>query len=176
MTPIARHQQPIKRHDDPRIGLQHTGLGQTIQIPTLALIATATVAATFALAAPAHADVNFNFHSPSGNIYCAMHADGDGKSRTTCITADHTWVAPPRSPDCSADQRWGDALSLYQGSAGFQCYRRLPDDPTAGQTLNYGQTLANGTITCESEPAGMTCTDTSTGHFFRLARESYQLG
>jgi hypothetical protein len=33
-----------------------------------------------------------------------------------------------------------------------------------------------GVITCDSEPAGMTCTDSSTGHFFRVSRESYQLG
>ena len=78
--------------------------------------------------------------------------------------------------DYSADQHWGDALSLYQGEAAFQCYTHLPDDPTSGQILNYGQTLANGSITCKSEQAGITCTDATTGHFFRIARESYQLG
>jgi len=26
------------------------------------------------------------------------------------------------------------------------------------------------------EPTGMTCTDSGTGHFFRVSRESYQLG
>jgi len=31
-------------------------------------------------------------------------------------------------------------------------------------------------MTCDSEPSGMTCTDSSTGHFFRISRESYQLG
>jgi hypothetical protein len=33
-----------------------------------------------------------------------------------------------------------------------------------------------GAITCDSEPAGVTCTDISTGHFFRVSRDSYQLG
>ena len=33
-----------------------------------------------------------------------------------------------------------------------------------------------GTMTCDSETSGVTCTDTSTGHFFRVSRESYQLG
>jgi hypothetical protein len=45
MITIQRHQQPIKGHADPRIGLQHTGRGQTMKITTLALIATATVVA-----------------------------------------------------------------------------------------------------------------------------------
>jgi hypothetical protein len=44
------------------------------------------------------------------------------------------------------------------------------------QALNYGQTRSAGAITCDSERPGMTCTDSGTGHFFRLSRESYQLG
>jgi hypothetical protein len=143
----------------------------------LSLIAAAPLAAAaIALPATANASTDFSFHSPSGNIFCDMHSDADGKSQVTCITTDRNWVAPERSPDCSADEHWGDALSLYQGQAGFQCYTRLPDDPTAGQQLHYGDTLANGTIVCKSEPAGMSCTDNATGHFFRIARESYQLG
>jgi hypothetical protein len=141
---------------------------------TLSLIAAAPLA--IALPAVATAATDFNFHSPSGNIFCDMHMGDDGKSQATCITTDHNWVAPRRSPACATDEHWGDALSVYQGEAGFQCYTRLPDDPTAGQTLNYGETLANGTITCKSEEAGITCTDVGTGHFFRIARESYQLG
>ena len=49
---------------------------------------------------------------------------------------------------------------------------RLPGE----QTLNYGQTISAGTITCDSEPSGMTCTDSSTGHYFRVSRDSYSLG
>lgn len=43
-------------------------------------------------------------------------------------------------------------------------------------TLAYGKTASAGTITCDSEPASMTCTDSSTSHFFRMSQESYQLG
>jgi hypothetical protein len=42
--------------------------------------------------------------------------------------------------------------------------------------LPYGQMRSAGPITCNSEASGVTCTDRSTGHFFRLSRESYQLG
>ena len=76
---------------------------KTTKITKLALIATATSAAAIALPATAHASVDFDFHSPSGNIFCDMHTGDDGKSQTTCITTDHSWVSPPRSPDCSAD-------------------------------------------------------------------------
>jgi hypothetical protein len=143
---------------------------------TLSVIAATPLAvAALALPATAHASTDFSFHSPSGNIFCDMHLGDDGKSQTTCITTDRNWIAPARSSKCADDEHWGDALSLYQGEAGFQCYTRLPDDPTAGQKLNYGDTLANGSITCESETEGITCTDVATGHFFRIARESYQL-
>lgn len=44
------------------------------------------------------------------------------------------------------------------------------------QTLAYGQTRSIGAITCSSEPSGVTCTDSGTGHFFRVSRDSYELG
>jgi hypothetical protein len=36
--------------------------------------------------------------------------------------------------------------------------------------------MSIGAITCDSEPSGVTCTNSSTGHFFRVSRESYELG
>jgi hypothetical protein len=42
--------------------------------------------------------------------------------------------------------------------------------------LGYGQTRSLGSITCDSEPADMTCTDSSTGHFFRVSQQSFQIG
>jgi serine/threonine-protein kinase len=36
--------------------------------------------------------------------------------------------------------------------------------------LDYGQTRSVGAITCDSEPSGMACTDSSTGHYFRRSR------
>ena len=70
---------------------------------------------------------------------------------------------------------WGDRFELTEGSeAAFNCYGQ--EFPTPEQTLAYGQTRSLGTITCDSEYTGMTCTDSSTGHYFRVAREIYQLG
>ena len=43
-------------------------------------------------------------------------------------------------------------------------------------TPDYGQTHTVDTMTSDSEPSGVTGTDSSTGHFFRVLRDSYQLG
>ncbi len=48
--------------------------------------------------------------------------------------------------------------------------------PAPQQTLGYGQSLSFGTITCVSEYTGMTCTDSSTGRYFRVSRDTYELG
>jgi len=142
-------------------------------ITKLALIATATVAATIALPATLQAATAGSFQSPTGNIVCLMGTGDDGKSRVDCEIADHTWLAPPRSPDCPLN--WGSRFRLEQGSAAvFACYHQVLTTPE--QTLDYGQTRSAGTLTCDSEPSGITCTDSSTGHFFRVSRGSYQLG
>jgi hypothetical protein len=96
-----------------------------------------------------------------------------GQASARCEIVDHAWVAPPRSADCRLN--WGDRFELTQGGgAGFNCYGQ--EFPTAEETLAYGHTLSLGTITCDSEYTGMTCTDSSTGHYFRISREGYELG
>ncbi len=124
-----------------------------IKITKLALIATATVAATIALPPPAHA--SGGFASPSGNIACDVFTRDDGTSFATCDISDATYVAPPKpAGSCHGDS------NVVPG---------LP-------TLPYGQTRSAGPITCDSEPSGMACTDASTGHYFRISRESYEVG
>jgi hypothetical protein len=144
------------------------------RVTMLALIATAMAAAVAALPVSARADTG-PFQSPSGNIVCSM-GTFVGKANDNfvdCEIADHSWIAPPRAPDCALN--WGNRFRLEQGSAGvFACQHQAM--PAPQQTLDYGQTRAVGAITCDSEPTGMTCTDSSTGHFFRVSRDSYQLG
>ena len=90
-----------------------------------------------------------------------------------CEIGDHTWVAPPRPPDCHGG--WGDRIGINQGGApALSCHT----DNLRGSvepTLNYGDKWSVHSITCDSEPSGMTCTDAGTGHFFRIARDSYGL-
>lgn len=73
----------------------------------------------------------------------------------------------------------GSDLQVSQGNAPcLSAHMSQLPDPRLGYfpTLDYGQTHSLGTITCDSEPAGVTCTDSSTGHFFQVSSDSYQLG
>jgi hypothetical protein len=108
------------------------------------------------------------FRSPSGNISCAMFA-----SDVRCDVAEHNWTPPPPSPACHLD--WGSRFKLEQGGASvFDCYAQ--ELPAPEQILGYGQSRSFGSITCDSESTGMTCTDGSTGHYFRISRENYEIG
>lgn len=135
-----------------------------------AATAIASTATAIGFAAAAHADAAYQFQSPSGNISCHLATGG-----VACDISDFTYVPPP-PPPCGQHLAWGSRFALEQGKAPvMECHGdtlRIPGE----QTLNYGQTLSVGAITCDSETSGMTCTDTSTRHFFRVSRDSYQLG
>jgi hypothetical protein len=149
------------------------------KITTLAAIATATVSATIALPATAHADPSDQFQSPSGNIFCLMEV-GNDVNHVYCQGGGP--YAVPTPPDCHL--AWGDRFSLDQGSAPVShCHGDtiIPSHTSPGPIpgvpiLDYGHTQSLGAITCDSEPTGMTCTDSSTGHYFRMSRESNELG
>jgi hypothetical protein len=150
------------------------------------LIAAAAVAATLALLATAHADTTsrYQFVSPSGNIACQMDQRADGTADAWCKIQEHTWVEP-ESGDCEVGYLPGaigepaPELQLSQGDApclGFVMSQIFFSGPYAPATLDYGQSHTVGTITCHSGPSAVTCTDSSTDHFFRISRDSYQLG
>jgi hypothetical protein len=130
-----------------------------------------TVPATTVVVAPA-ANGPATFRSPSGNINCTLSTPG-GDITARCEVVNHTWVAAP-PPDCHLDS--GDRFYLTQGgSAIVGCYGQ-EFGPAPQQTLGYGQSWSFGTLTCVSEYTGMTCTDSSTGHYFRVSRDDYELG
>jgi hypothetical protein len=139
----------------------------------VAAIAVVTASATLPLAGIAHADVPNWFESPSGNIVCSISGASAGKASAGCEIRNHTWAIP--SPPGWYLGGGCDRFVLDQGSAPVtHCHTDtsfVPGPPV----LDYGQTDSIGAITCNSEPTGITCTDTSTGHFFRVSRESYQL-
>lgn len=139
----------------------------------------ATVPTTLPLAALAHADSN-SFQSPSGNVFCLMGVVDDGKGSIVCQGGGP--YAVPRPPECHL--AWGDRFSLDQGSTPVShCHGDTIVPPTSSPgpipdvpILDYGQTQSAGAITCDSEATGMTCTDSSTGHHFRMSRGSNELG
>ena len=144
----------------------------------LTVTVTVTVAALSAvLPAPSTAlaraaDSYYQFQSPSGNIDCGIgFLNNNGFA--LCEIANHTWVAPQRPPSCEGG--WGDRIGMDQGSApALSCHTDTLRGSTQ-PTLAYGSTRAAGEISCDSEPSGMSCTHASTGHFFRISRESYEL-
>jgi hypothetical protein len=145
----------------------------------VALIAAATVAATIGLAGTATADDEIDFRSPSGHILCIMTSGHDlndqagyGKGAVACQNLNHTYPQPPL-PDCPLAGREYDLAEGTPSSLGCQGGLIVDLPPP---TLGYGQTRSVGTITCDVEPSGVTCNDSSTGHFLRLARDSYELG
>jgi hypothetical protein len=156
-----------------------------MKIRMIAALSIATAAA-LPLAAVANAcggggDVpkGYDFVSPSGNIACSIYGDGSGAN---CEIQDHTWAAPastdgPFGRPC--DFNFG-GLEIYVSHgkpAVLGCYEGVSKfNRPAEQSLDYGQKYSRGAITCESEPSGVKCTDTVTGHFFRISRESYELG
>lgn len=106
------------------------------------------------------------FSSPSTNIACEI---ATGYAR--CDIGERYWDPPPAPADCYAD--WGPALSVGPGGSDFVCV----GDTLLGafDTLPYGSSAQHGSIRCDSETRGMTCTDLSTGHGFFVAREGYEL-
>src|SRR5262249_26373150 len=152
---------------------------KTTKIGPLALSATGVVAAPLGLPAIAHAESG-NFQSPSGNVYCQMGVSSGGKGYVVCQGGGPYAVPTP----AGCHLAWGDRFSLEQGSAPeSHCHgdtivppHTSPGKNPAVPTLDSGQTRSAGTIRCASEPRGVKCTDSSTGHYFRMSEESNQLG
>ena len=139
----------------------------------------AIAAATIGLAPTSHAVFSVQFQSPSGDISCNLvnYPPDDehslAKNFVQCDIADHSWV-PPRPPP----QDRGDATAtfvLMRGQLPIVGYR--PGTFAAvGSMLDSAQAPYAGAIACRSEQSAMRCTDVNTGHFFRVSRESYELG
>lgn len=112
------------------------------------------------------------FRSPSGNIICTMFTHTDGQNEARCAVTEHDWTV---TEPANCQLNWGDRIDLAQGSAArIGCYGQ--EMPAPQETVGYGQGRVLGTLVCVSESTGMTCTDASTGHYFRVSRETYQLG
>jgi hypothetical protein len=145
----------------------------------IAGLCTATAAATIGLAPTSHASpFSGQFQSPSGDISCNLvnYPPTDklafGKNFVQCDIVNQSWVPPRPPPEGRADAT--STVVLMRGQLPIVGYS--PGTLAASDPVNYDQPLSAGAITCRSEQAAVKCTDTSTGHFFRVSRESYELG
>jgi hypothetical protein len=118
------------------------------------------------------------FQSPSGDISCNLvnypptDKLGLGKNFVQCDIVNQTWV-PPRPPPQGHDDATSTVV-LMRGQLPIVGYS--PGTLAASDPANYDQPLSAGAIACSSEQAAVKCTDVSTGHFFRVSKESYELG
>jgi hypothetical protein len=147
-----------------------------IRTPMMAAVLVAAATVVPGQPAMARADDTFTFQTPSGNIACYLGPAQRGGTNGSvgCEIGEHTYSAPPRPSGCQL--AWGDRFTLAQGGRPESACHGDTLRSAGLQTLDYGETAFSGAIRCPIEPAGITCTDTSTGHFFRLSRESYELG
>jgi hypothetical protein len=131
------------------------------------------------LAGSAHANpFSTQFQSPSGDITCNLvnappnDTHSLAKNFVQCDIDNHSWVPPRPPPEGQADAT--STFVLMRGQLPIVGYS--PGTLAASDPVNYDGSLSAGAITCSSEQSAMKCTDVSTGHFFRVSRESYELG
>ncbi|MFZ0906957.1 MAG: hypothetical protein WAN71_24405 [Mycobacterium sp.] len=137
-------------------------------------------AATIGLAGMSHASpFSAQFQSPSGDVSCNLvnypptDTHSLGKNFVQCDIANHSWVAPRPPPQGRPDAT--STFVLIRGQ--FPVVGYSPGTLAAvGPMLDSAQAPSGGAITCSSEQSAMKCTDVTTGHFFRVSQESYELG
>lgn len=105
------------------------------------------------------------FQSPTGNISCYM----DSRTGVRCDIEKKSWTAPPKPASCKVD--WGFGLTLNRGRGTFVCAGDTVSDPSA-PVLAYGERSVRVPFTCISAEASIICTNTKTGHGFKLSRTS----
>jgi hypothetical protein len=107
------------------------------------------------------------FRSPSSNLGCELDA-----TVARCDIAQRTWKSPPRPASCQLD--YGNGLEvLPSGTGRFTCAGDTalnPQDPP----LPYGRRSTIGSLSCLSEPSGITCRNAA-GHGFAIARTAYRI-
>ncbi|MGA7052980.1 MAG: hypothetical protein WBZ37_17270 [Mycobacterium sp.] len=142
--------------------------------PTVTAAVLLAVGATALMpAAPtACADSHQSFQSPSANIDCGI-GSSNGTTFAACEIRDYTWTPPLRPTPCM--RGFGDRISIQQGSAVKMSRHSDMLKGDGYPALAYGQLQSLNSVSCRSEFSSMTCIDSSTGHYFLLARDSYEL-
>ena len=149
------------------------------KIVMVAAVCAAIAGAIIGPAGRAHANpYAMQFQSPSGDISCNLvnypptDTHSFGKNFAQCDIVNQSWAPPQPPPPGRADAT--STVVLMRGQ--FPIVGYSPGAVAAADPVNYDQPVSGGSISCRSEQAAVKCTDASTGHFFRVSRESYELG
>lgn len=110
------------------------------------------------------------FHSPDGNIGCAMIFGSESRGgEARCDIAKHSWPTPPTPKSCPLD--YGNGLFVGpRRKAAFVC----AGDTTLhqGKPLQVGQAIVLGPYKCKSLEGAMRCLNRDTHHGFKLSRQA----
>ncbi|MCT7656989.1 hypothetical protein [Mycobacterium deserti] len=156
-------------------------------ISPLGAIAVTVSALTVGSFTPAVAqadETSVKFSSPSGNIHCVIDAYDEPTPTALCQIEEISYEVPvgvgrdENGGSCPHRTGSGNDFRLDQGQPGFiRCsFAALGGGVGPWPRLDYGQSRSFGAIRCDSAASGVTCTDTGTGHFFRVSRDHYELG
>lgn len=108
------------------------------------------------------------FHTPDGNIGCAMIFGKDSQGGgARCDIAKHSWTSPPKPKWCDVDYGGGLNVGPHR-KAEFVC----AGDTTLhqGKVLPVGQVQKLGPYRCKVVTSRMVrCVNRDTGHGFRLS-------
>ena len=116
-------------------------------------------------------NLQWRFQSPTGNIACDLNGSAT-PPEATCEVREHSYQ-PKVKPNCNPG--WANSFRLVQGrTVEVNCYSGT-DFRSALPVQGYGNPLTVGSLTCVlDETKGVTCKDSTTGHFFQAARQEYQ--
>jgi hypothetical protein len=118
----------------------------------------------------AMADDYLAFHSPSGNIQCAIMTGDYAQARCDMSALSPTYRQAPAN--CEFD--WGSSFAVDAGGSGYlACVSDSVADP-GGVELDYGKSISLGPFTCTSEKSGMECSNLG-GHGFKLSKAEQKL-
>jgi hypothetical protein len=123
-------------------------------------------------AAPAAAQDYIAFHSPSGNIQCAIFAGDYAGARCDMSKFTQTFTYVPDY--CAFDRGFSFGVDPHSAKGYLlTCVSDAMADPS-GIELGYGQSISLAEITCQSEKTGMRCTNAG-GHGFEISKARQSL-
>jgi hypothetical protein len=110
------------------------------------------------------------FQNSSQNISCNLGSGG-----AVCEIGNRAYTISTPLPPCAQHSAWGDRFSLDHGGVTMDCHNdtiHVQGEPV----VNNGQTQFAGTFSCTPDTESVRCTDSSSGHFFFMSPNSYQVG